>query len=43
VLLLLLFRLYQQAHIAMTRGTENVVYMFESLAYAKTTEENNLL
>ena len=43
VLLPLLFRLYQRAHIAATRGTEYVVYMFESLAHAETAEENNLL
>ena len=39
----LLFRLYQRAHIAATRGTEYVVYMFQSLAHAETAEENNLL
>ena len=36
MLLPLLFRLYQRAHIAATRGTEYVVYMFQSLAHAET-------
>ena len=43
LLLPLLFRLYQRAHIAATRGTEYVVYMLQSLAHAETAEENNLL
>ena len=43
MLLPLLFRLYQQAHNAAKRGTEYVVYMFQSLAHAETAEEINLL
>ena len=37
------YRCSQRAHIAATRGTEYVVYMFQSLAHAETAEENNLL
>ena len=35
--------IYQRAQIAATRGTEYVVYVFQSLAHAETAEENNLL